>query len=198
MMICTDSQQNENTIDDLEARQLEEEMKMIREHEYDKKATMIRLRHMEAYCRSTPSPADEDLSIKKEKIPETQASRRKVTDRDYNNLAQVYRERDAMDVLHTSKINVLRGKQKRAVENFMLKKDREVEALERQQAKDIEDLDQEARKDESTLMLAFGVKRAQIETRWRLQVLVERTKMEKSTGLKYAMMPDVLATEGQN
>ena len=47
-------------------------------------------------------------------------------------------------------------------------------------------------------MLAFGVKRAQIETRWRLQALVERTKLEKNTGLKYATMPDVLAVEGHN
>ena len=171
---------------------------MIKEHEYDKKATMIRLRHMEAYCRSTTPPTDEDLSPNKGKIPETQASRRKVTERDYNNLAQVYREREAMDVLHTSKINVLRGKQKRAVENFMLKKEREIEALERSQGKDIEKVDQEARKDETTLMLAFGVKRAQIETRWRLQALVERTKLEKNTGLKYATMPDVLAIEGHN
>ena len=171
---------------------------MIKEHEYDKKATMIRLRHMEAYCRSTTPPTDEDLSPNKCKIPETQASRRKVTERDYNNLAQVYREREAMDVLHTSKINVLRGKQKRAVENFMLKKEREIEALERSQGKDIEKLDQEARKDETTLMLAFGVKRAQIETRWRLQALVERTKLEKNTGLKYATMSDVLALEGHN
>lgn len=171
---------------------------MVREHDYDKKATVVRLRHMEAYCQSTTPPPTADAPSTKGKAPETQGSRRKVTDKDYHNLAQVYRERDAMDVLHTSKINVLRGKQKRAVENFMLKKEREIEELEQQQAKEIEMLDQEARRDESNLILAFGVKRAQIETRWRLQSLVERTKLEKSTGSKYAATPDVLAIEDQH
>jgi hypothetical protein len=168
-------------------------MRKIREHEYDKKATMVRLRHMEAYCHSTTPPPVEELPTNKGKGPEIQASRRKVTDKDYHSLAQVYRERDAMDVLHTSKINVLRGKQKRAVEDFALKKEREIEALERQQAEELENLDQEARREECNLKLALGVKRAQIETRWRLQALVQRTKLEKGTGLKYAAMPDILA-----
>jgi hypothetical protein len=168
-------------------------MRKIREHEYDKKATMVRLRHMEAYCHSTTPPPVEELPTNKGKVPEIQASRRKVTDKDYHSLAQVYRERDAMDVLHTSKINVLRGKQKRAVEDFALKKEREIEALERQQAEELENLDQEARREECNLKLALGVKRAQIETRWRLQALVQRTKLEKGTGLKYAAMPDILA-----
>lgn len=169
-------------------------MKKIREHEYDKMATMVRLRHMEAYCqRTTPPPLLEESPTSKGKSPEIQASRRKVTDKDYHSLAQVYRERDAMDVLHTSKINVLRGKQKRAVEDFALKKEREIEALERQQAKEIETLDQEARREECDLKLALGVKRAQIEARWKLQALVQQTKLEKGTGLKYAAMPDVLA-----
>ena len=45
------------------------------------------------------------------------------------------------------------------------------------------------------MILAFGVKQARIETRWRLHALIERTKLEKTTGLKYAMLPDVLAVD---
>jgi hypothetical protein len=172
-------------------------MKMVREHDYEKRATVVRLRHMEAYCLNPTPPPTPDTQITNGKAPEVQAPHRKVTDKDYNSLAQVYRERDAMDVLHGSKINVLRGKQKKAVEDFVLKKEREIEALQKQQAKEIEKLDQEARKEECSLMLAFGVKRAQIETRWRLHALVERTKLEKVDGLKYAAMPDVLAMDEQ-
>lgn len=170
---------------------------MVREHDYEKRATMVRLRHMEAYCRNPTPPPTPDTPITNGKAPEIQTLHRKVTDKDYNSLAQVYRERDAMDSLHGSKINVLRGKQKKAVENFMLKKEREIEALEKQQAKEIEKLDQEAHNEESNLTLAFGVKRAQIETRWRLQALVERTKLENVEGLKYAAMPDVLVIDNQ-
>ena len=170
---------------------------MVREHDYEKRATMVRLRHMEAYCRNPTPPPTPDTPISNGKGPETEVRHRKVTDKDYHNLAQVYRERDAMDVLHASKINVLRGKQKKAVENFMLKKEREIELLEKQQAKEIEKLDQEARREESNMMLAFGVKRARLENRWRLQALCERTRLEKSMGLKYAAMPDVLAIDEQ-
>ena len=139
--------QTDQAADDLEARQLEEEMKMVREHDYEKRATIVRLRHMEAYCQNPTPPPTPDTPVSNGKAPETPIRQRKVTDKDYNSLAQVYRERDAMDVLHASKINVLRGKQKKAVENFMLKKEREIEVLEKQQEKEVEKLDQESRRE---------------------------------------------------
>lgn len=84
---------------------------------------------MEAYCQNpTPPPTPVDPTSGRPSIDIT-LPERKVTDRDYHNLAQQYRERDAMDTLHTSKINVLRGKQKRAVENLMRKKELGIENL---------------------------------------------------------------------
>ncbi len=101
-----------------------------------------------------------------------------------------------MDTLHASKINVLRGKQKKAVENLMRKKERELERLEAGQEKELAGIDQDFATQEANLRLALGVKRARIEARWRIQALIERTKMERITGLKYAPLPDVVAIEG--
>jgi hypothetical protein len=188
--------QNDRSLEDLEARQLEEEMKLQKEHELEKRTVMVRLRHMEAYCQNpspppTPvHPASGRLSTDSSVLPE-----RKVTDKDYHSLAQQYRERDAMDTLHASKINVLRGKQKKAVENLMRKKGRELERLEATQGNELAAVDQDFATQEANLRLALGVKRARLEARWRTQALIERTKMEHATGLKYGPMPDVLAVE---
>jgi len=176
-------------------RQLEEEMKMHKEHDIEKRAIKVRLRYMEAYCANpTPPPTPIDPTSGR---PSTDFSlpERKVTEKDYNNLAQQYRERDVMDNLNAAKINVLRGKQKKAVENLTRKKELEVERLQKEQQKELDRIDLDFGQQEALLNLALGTKRARLEQRWRLQALVERTKVEKTSGLKYAALPDVLAVE---
>ncbi|EXJ92559.1 hypothetical protein A1O3_01111 [Capronia epimyces CBS 606.96] len=187
--------QNDKAVEDLEARQLEEEMKMEKEHEVEKRTVMVRLRHMEAYCQNpTPPPTPVDPASGR---PSTDSAlpERKVTDKDYHNLAQQYRERDAMDTLHTAKINVLRGKQKKAVERLILKKEQEIEDLEKGQQGQLAEIDQDFASLEESLKLALGAKRARLEARWRTQALIARTKIEKATGLEYAPLPDVVALD---
>jgi hypothetical protein len=189
--------QMDRAVDDLESRQLAEEMKMVKEFEADKKTVMMRLRHMEAYCQNPTPPPPVDQIPGQTFSQEQALPERKVTDRDYHSLAQQYRERDAMDDLHASKINVLRGKQKKAAENFVMKKEREIDALKEQQVREIDDLEDDALKEEDGVRIAFGLKRARLESRWRLQAHVVRSKMEKITGLTYASLPDVVAIEDQ-
>lgn len=163
-------------------------MKMQKEQELEKRAVLIRLRHMEAYCHNpTPPSTIVDPASRDPAFPQ-----RKVTDKDYHNLAQQYHERDVMDTLHTSKINVLRGKQKKAVERLMARKERELENMEREQEKEIDAIDQDFAAQEASLRLAIGVKRARLEARWKTQALIERTRLERTTGLKHASLPDVL------
>jgi hypothetical protein len=151
---------------------------------------MMRLRHMEAYCQNpTPPPTPVDPTTGRPSL-DTILPERKVTDRDYHNLAQQYRVRDAMDTLHTSKINVLRGKQKKAVENLVLKKEREIEKMEREQEKALEAVDRDFGQREEHLRLAIRAKRIRLEQRWRTQALIERAKMERLTGMKYGPLPE--------
>ncbi|KIW35107.1 hypothetical protein, variant [Cladophialophora immunda] len=188
----------DRTVEDLEARQLEEEMKMEKEHELEKRAIMLRLRHMEAYCQNpTPPSTPVDPGSRHASI-DSNYPERKVTDKDYHNLAQQYRERDIMDSLHASKINVLRGKQKRAVENLITKKEKEMEVLEREQKKELAVIDRDFSSQEADLRMVLAKKRARLESRWRTQALIERTKMEKTTGMTYAPLPDVVAIQDIN
>jgi len=171
---------------------------MEKEHELEKRAVMLRLRHMEAYCQNSTPPSTPVDPASRHASVDSIFPERKVTDKDYHNLAQQYRERDIMDSLHASKINVLRGKQKRAVENLVRKKEKEMEVLEREQKKELAVIDLEFSSQESELRSVLGKKRARLESRWRIQALIERTKMEKATGLPYAPLPDIVAIKDIN
>lgn len=192
---------NEKAGEALEARQLEEELKIQTEHESEKRAIMTRLRYMEAYCQNPsppPSPASpsEDGSIRGS-VDSGAKRERQITQQHYENLAQQYHQRDTMDDLHASKINVLRGKQKRAVENFFRKKEREIEQMQAKQAKELETIDSECSQKEAEIKQEFGTKRQQLEARWRIQAILEHTRMEQTTGLKYEPLPAVTVVESQ-
>lgn len=197
----TDRVQNDKQVEDLEARQLEEEMKIRKEFEMEKKGIQARLRHMEAYCQTPsppPSPAHDSfrisiestLSGKPQPLPE-----RHITQQHYESLAQQYHKRDTMDDLHNAKINVLRGKQKRAVENFVTKKEREIEAMETALQRELDKIDLEFAKQEAEIKAEFQAKRLAIEARWRLQGFIEQTKKERATGQRYERLPDLVAVE---
>ena len=171
-------------------------MKLVDEFELAKRAIVIRLRHMEAYVQNptpppTPEPSASARSSNGQNLPG-----RKVTEKDYHNLAQQYRERDAMETLHRSKIEVLRGKQEKALEAFMAKKDREVLLLKAEHAKAVNATNETQAQEEERMNDDFSESRKRIETRWRLQASVERTKIERITGTRYADLPDVLVGSG--
>lgn len=171
-------------------------MKLVDEFQLAKRAILIRLRHMEAYVQNptpppTPDAGSPTISSDEQNLPE-----RKVTERDYHNLAQQYRERDAMETLHRSKIEVLRGKQEKALEAFAAKKDRELLLLKAEHAKAVKATEEMQAQEEERMNDEFSERRRRIETRWRLQACVERTKIERITGMKYADLPDVLVGSG--
>jgi hypothetical protein len=171
-------------------------MKLVDEFELVKRAILIRLRHMEAYVQSPSPPPTPETSTSTRHSDEHNLPERKVTDRDYHNLAQQYRERDAMETLHRSKIEVLRGKQEKALEAFVAKKDRELLLLKVEHAKIIKATDETQAQEEEGMNDEFNERRRRIEARWRLQASVERMKIERITGLRYAELPDVIVGSG--
>ena len=171
-------------------------MKLVDEFELAKRAILVRLRHMEAYVQNPTPPPNPQTSTLARNSAELNLPKRKVTDRDYHNLAQQYRERDAMETLHRSKIEVLRGKQNKALETFVAKKDRDLLVLKAEHAKAVKATDETHAQEEERMNDEFSEKRRRIEVRWRLQSSVERMKIERITGLKYAELPDVYIGSG--
>lgn len=173
-------------------------MKLVDEFELAKRAILVRLRHMEAYVQNPSPPPSPQTSPSARHSDELNLPERKVTDRDYHYLAQQYRERDSMEMLHRSKIEVLRGKQNKALETFAAKKDREMLLLKSEHAKAIKAAEEAQAQEEEGMNDEFNEKRRRLEARWKLQFRVERTKVERMTGLRYADLPDVLVASGHS
>lgn len=192
-------------------------MRLISDLDAEKRACVLRLRHMEAYCHyqspshtppHTPPPTASDRSsldshsrsARKHASTDNNINpnldfpqyARKVTEKDFHNLAQQYRERDTMESLHNSKIEVLRGRQEKQYSDHLAKKDREMEQLEARHSREMETEASDARAEEEALKLALAEKRCRLQRRWRLETKIEKTKQEKITGLQFAMPPDIL------
>lgn len=174
-------ERNDQSIADLEFRQLEAEMRLMEDLEAEKRTCVIRLRHMEAYCHS-PSPrptSASDSSSPKSPSARPDLPYRKVTDKDFHNLAQQYRERDAMENLHRSKIEVLWGRQEKQYSDYVARKTREINQMKAEHGEEIEKDDLDARAEEEGLTLALAERRDRLERRWRLQLMIERAKQDK-------------------
>jgi hypothetical protein len=167
-------------------------MKLMDELDAEKKACVIRLRHMEAYCHSPSPPRTPPSDRSSMDSPRSGLPHRKVTDKDFTNLAQQYRERDAMENLHRSKIEVLRGRQEKQYSDYVAKKNREIIHLEAPHKLADDKALADMRLEEDALKAAFDEKRYRLERRWRLEALIEKAKQERITGLKFATPPDIL------
>lgn len=155
-------------------------MDLIADLETEKRACLIRLRHMEAYCHGTTYPLPAESHSDGSPV-EAQRPARKVTDRDFHNLATQYRERDAMNSLHRSKIEVLRGRQEKIYQNFVARKEQEAVDLVKLNQKKYAGYCDKCAAEESIMEMAFGEKKVRTQERWKLREQLERRKLEKIT-----------------
>ena len=104
-----------------------------------------------------------------------------------------------METLHRSKIEVLRGKQNKALENFINKKEKELTTLRFEHMQAVKEAGELEAQDEESLMDTLGDKRRRLEDRWKRQASIECARMEKVTGLKYAPLPEIaIGREGRS
>lgn len=167
-------------------------MKLIGDLESERRTCVIRLRHMEAYCHS-PSAlvgAKSSSSSPSRSTPPA-VPVRTITDKDFRVLAQQYRERDAMENLHRSRIEVLRGRQEKQYSDYVAKKAREIDKMEAEHREAVRRDDLEAQAKEEGLILALAEKMARLERRWRWENMIESAKQQKMAGVRSAMPPDI-------
>jgi hypothetical protein len=70
--------------------------------------------------------------------------------------------------------------------------------LKSEHAKAIKVAEEAQAQEEEGMNDEFNEKRRRLEARWKLQSRVERTKVERMTGLRYADLPDVLVASGHS
>ncbi|TAQ89517.1 hypothetical protein B7494_g2171 [Chlorociboria aeruginascens] len=158
----------------LEDRQVAAEMDLRDIHKQSERSLKIRLKHMEAYCDS--------LGRSNNGPPRT------VTERDLRELGQTYNVRDDLTRLHQSKINVLRDKQAKQMESFLDRQGEELDKLTARQTIDLELLEDNFKRQGEGSRKTFQARRERMQERWRMAEEIERTKLEKETGMKYAAM----------
>lgn len=180
--------QNIAAVDDFESRQFDATVDFKEKLEVERQNCLIRLRHMEAYCHSPsppPTPKSE-LALANDQLGEKHFPGRKVTDKDYHNLAAQYRERDAMPGLHQARMEVHLAKQEREYARFVAERTRGLAQLVAGHNKLETKLDNNCGKEEKALEQSFADKASRLRSRWKIQGLILCAKLERQSGLKYA------------
>ncbi len=97
-----------------------------------------------------------------------------------------------MSSLHRAKIDVLRGRQEKQSSDFAARKAREIADLEAEHAAAVAGADAEFQAEEQALRMAFVEKKERLERRWRLEGRIEVARLERSTGLRFAIPVDII------
>lgn len=165
------------TVTHLEDRQLAAEMDLLENLEQSERSIRIRLKHMEAYCDKLGQNTDSDMP------------QRVVTERDLRELGQQYNIRDGMERLHKAKINVMRDRQLKAMEELVERQEEELQKLLSKRDGEIENLAAAFALEEDMLAREFCQRQTKLQWRWLLQVEILRLKLEEKHKFKYASIP---------
>ncbi|KAI0476137.1 hypothetical protein GGR56DRAFT_641359 [Xylariaceae sp. FL0804] len=160
----------------LEDRQVAAEMELRSTLEQSERNVRIRLKHMEAYCDGLGQN------------PSMAMPSRRVTERDLRELGQQYNVEKNMKQLHQAKINVMRDRQAKALEELLERQESEYGRTAERHARETEQLESGFADEEDALATTFGARRATMERRWGLEMEIMRRELEAERGVRYALM----------
>jgi len=163
----------------LEDRQVGAEMELRASLKQAERSVKIRLRHMEAYCDGLGRSASGDNPS------------RVVTERDLRELGQQYNIRDDMERLHQSKINVMRDKQAKQMEQLLVRQEEELDKLADKQNVELEALEETFGVEEDGFVKVFQQRRSRLRRRWNIIEEVNRQKLEAEQKVRFAPLPPV-------
>ncbi|KAK6952153.1 hypothetical protein Daesc_006685 [Daldinia eschscholtzii] len=170
------NERHAKTAANLEDRQVVAEMELRSTLEQSERNVRIRLKHMEAYCDGLG------------KNPDGNMPSRIVTERDLRELGQQYNVEKNMKQLHQAKINVMRDRQTKALEELLERQESEMGKLIEKNKKELESLESDFADEEDALTTTMNQRRAALQKRWELEMEVMRKELERDRGLSYAPM----------
>jgi hypothetical protein len=165
------------TVSHLEDRQITAEMEFRVSLEQSERSVKIRLKHMEAYCDGLAQPG------------ETGQPLRVVTERHLRELGHQYNIRDGIERLHQAKINVMRDKQAKQMEELLERQAAELSKLAEKQEGDLEGLAARFADEEDIIDSTLRTRRDRLTWRWRLVIMILCKELEERDKAKYALMP---------
>ncbi|ORY67309.1 uncharacterized protein BCR38DRAFT_337342 [Pseudomassariella vexata] len=175
-MVDKMSERHAKTSANLEDRQVVAEMELRSTLEQSERNVRIRLKYMEAYC--------DGLGQK----PNASMPSRVVTERDLRELGQQYNVEKNMKQLHQAKINVMRDRQAKALEELLERQEKEMDRLVEKNNKEIENLESDFVDEEDILTMTFNRRRSTIEKRWELSMKILRKEMESEKGGRFSVL----------
>jgi hypothetical protein len=164
------------TVSHLEDRQIAAEMELRASLEQSERSVKIRLKHMEAYCESLGQEADTDLPL------------RVVTDRHLKELGHQYSIRDGIERLHQAKINVMRDKQAKQMEELLERQETELMRLAEKCEGDLEDLAAQFADEEDAIESTFKARQNRLTWRWQLVIRILCKELEERDKAPYALL----------
>ncbi|KAF5672339.1 hypothetical protein FDENT_10596 [Fusarium denticulatum] len=171
------------TVSQLEDRQVAAEMDLRNTLEASERSVRIRLKHMEAYCdglgrngaNSSPGSGSQPYRV--------------VTERDLRELGQQYNIRDGMERSHQAKINVMRDRQAKRMEELIDRQEAEYETLLERNRQELVELHAQSVLEQETLAHTFTARKSKLVRRWELAIEILRKELEDQDGVKYAPIP---------
>ncbi|KAI1854171.1 hypothetical protein JX266_001312 [Neoarthrinium moseri] len=160
----------------LEDRQVQAELELRSTLEQSERNVRIRLKHMEAYCDGLGQNTLEDMP------------KRTVTERDLRELGQQYNVEKNMKQLHQAKINVMRDRQAKALEELLQRQESELESLLEKNAAEIEDLELSFADEDDVLATTFQRRKRILEKRWELSLRILQKDLEAEKGVRYSTL----------
>ncbi|KAI0007029.1 hypothetical protein F4779DRAFT_629422 [Xylariaceae sp. FL0662B] len=163
------------TAANLEDRQVTAEMDLRSTLEQSERNVRIRLKHMEAYCDGLGKKPNADMPS------------RVVSERDLRELGLQYNVERNMKQLHQAKINVMRDRQAKALEELLARQESEMDKLIEKNNKEVENVESDFADEEDAFTTASSQRKSTLEKRWELEMEVMRREMENETGSKFAL-----------
>ena len=159
----------------LEDRQIAAEMELRASLEQSERSVQIRLKHMEAYCDG----------LGRKPSSHSRMPPRTVTERDLRELGQQYNIRDDMSRLHQAKVNVMRDRQGKQMEDLIDRQEAERQKLAEKGSSELQDLVARFTHEEHSVNEMFKTRQERLTRRWELAIEILRKELEQRDGFEY-------------
>ncbi|KHN98752.1 IBR domain-containing protein [Metarhizium album ARSEF 1941] len=161
----------------LDDRQIAEELELRQSLEQAEKSIRVRIKHMEAYCDGLGQTPNGSA------LPP-----RVVTEQNLRDLGNQYNLRDDMERQHQSKINMMRDRQGKRMEDLLEKHEADIEMLAEEHRKAREDLVDRHEQEVGQFQSIFDARQIRNTARWTLAIEVLCKELRELDGLNYAVV----------
>ncbi|QPG94620.1 hypothetical protein C2857_006560 [Epichloe festucae Fl1] len=161
----------------MEDRQITEELDLRSTLAQAARSIKVRIKHMEAYCDGL----GQNPSV-------SNGPPRVVTEQNLRDLGHQYNLRDDMERQHQAKINMMRDRQSKRMEELAQKHKVALEALVERNQKAMDELRESLPREQKTFESVFEARRSRLTSRWILAIEVQCKQLQERDGLEYSIL----------